>query len=90
MKIKQGFILRQLGKQFIAVPLDQQMQEFQGMIRLNETAAKMWGFLLETDRSKEELVVFLMESYGISQKEAEKDSQEFLTILRNHHLLSDD
>lgn len=90
MKIKQGFMLRQLGEQFIAVPLGQQMQEFQGMIKLNETAAKMWEFLLGTDRSQEDLVAFLTSTYGISQEEAEEDSQAFLTILRDHHLLSDD
>ena len=39
MKVKNGFILRKVGKQFVVAATGEASKNFNGMIRLNEEAA---------------------------------------------------
>ena len=42
MKVKDGFVLTEVGDDIVAVPTGDAGEEFHGIIRLNDTAAFIW------------------------------------------------
>ena len=54
MKIKDGYILREIAEIPVAVPVNDAARSFNGMIRLNSTGAFLWR-LLERKMEKEQL-----------------------------------
>lgn len=53
MKIKEGFIKRQVGERVVVVPIGEAAKNFHGMINLNETGGELWDLLKEnTDEDK--------------------------------------
>ena len=55
MKIKEGFILRKVGIQFVVAATGKASEHFNGMMRLNETGAFAFR-LLQAGITEEELV----------------------------------
>ena len=53
MKIKQGFIVRRVGEENIAVPVGEKGTNFRGMIKLNETGTFLWNYFLEDHSEKD-------------------------------------
>ena len=47
MKIKEGFIIRQVGGENIVVPIGKTGKDFHGMIKLNDSGAFLWRFFTE-------------------------------------------
>ena len=47
MKIKEGFIKRQVGERVVVVPIGEAAKNFHGMINLNETGGELWDLLKE-------------------------------------------
>ena len=45
MKIKDGFILREVAGSFVVVAVGKRAGEFNGVINLNQTSAFMWRML---------------------------------------------
>ena len=83
MKIKDGFILRKIAGEDIVVPIGNNIADFNGVIRLNESAALLWKVLQE-EISKVDLVNSLIEEYGIDKSLATNDVEGFLNILEEH------
>ena len=83
MKIKDGFILRKIAGEDIVVPIGNNIADFNGVIRLNESAAFLWKVLQE-EISKVDLVNSLIEEYGIDKSLATNDVEGFLDILEEH------
>lgn len=81
MKIKTGFILRKLGKEYMAVAVGEAGKEFNGMIRMNEAGSWLWNQLKE-GVSEEELIEKMCEYYDDLEPETAKaDLEEFLTSI---------
>ncbi|MBJ6746526.1 PqqD family protein [Streptococcus sp. 121] len=88
MKIKSDFVLNKLGNQYVVVAVGERNQEFQGMIKLNESAQFLWRHLQE-GAEEASLVLALQEEYGIDQELAQKDVGAFLALLARENLLTD-
>lgn len=83
MKIKPGFILRQLAGENVVVPVGAAGEAFNGMIRLNETGALLWRELSE-GAEKDRLAEKLLESCdGVTREQALADVEEFLESIRD-------
>lgn len=82
MKIRKGYTLRSLGKEFILVPEGLEAVDFTRMISLNESAAFLWKALEDKDFDDETMIQLLMDEYEISRDVAEKDVEAFLQILK--------
>ena len=80
MKVKNGFILRKVGKQFVVAATGEASRNFNGMIRLNDEAAFAFG-QLQGGTTEEELVAALVEKYGGNEEEVRVDVANFLTKL---------
>lgn len=79
-KIKDGFVLRKIGTQMMAVPTGKLTSEIHGMIALSESGAMLWNLLLQ-GANKEMLANALLEEYEIDAQTAEKDTESFIDNL---------
>lgn len=87
MKIKDGFVLEQVGDSYLAVAVGELAEKFNALVRLNETGAFLWRQLL-TDKTKEELLAALMNEYeGVSEELAKRDITAFLNTLNTNNIL---
>lgn len=86
MKIKDGFILREVAGSFIVVAVGEAVKEFNGIINLNETGAVLWK-TLEKGATKEQLVKALLAEYDVDEATAEKDVSAFIEKLQEAKLV---
>jgi hypothetical protein len=80
MKIKDGFMLRQIAGSWVVVPLEQRVVEFDGLMTLNESGAILWK-LLENGAEIDDLVKAITNEYAIDEDTARKDIEELLENL---------
>lgn len=85
MKIKRGFLLRNVADKNIVVPVGAQL-DFSGMLTLNDTAAFLWNNLSE-DTTKEELLKKLTAEYDADIETAKNDIESFLQKLSSLGIL---
>ncbi len=64
MKIKDGFVLREIAGTHVAIATGEASKSFQGMIKMNESSAKIWEYFSE-GASTEETAEKLTEIYDI-------------------------
>ena len=81
MKVKNGFILRKVGKQFVVAATGEASKSFNGMIRLNDEAAYAFE-LLQKGITEEDLVAALLEKYPADEAETKADVANFLAKLK--------
>lgn len=82
MKIKDGFILRNIADEYIVVPVGEKNFNLNGIINLNEVAAFLWENM-QSAITKEGLVKKLLENYDVSEKNAELDVEEFIKKVKD-------
>lgn len=86
MKIKEGFVLREVAGNFIVVAIGDSVKQFNGVINLNETGAFLWK-ALEKGATEEQLVDTLLAEYEVEKEIAEKDVQAFVEKLTQAKLI---
>lgn len=74
MKLKEGFVLREMCGENIVAAEGLQNINFNKLISLNETAAFLWKKVEGIEFTAETLAQFLVEEYGIDMELAMKDS----------------
>ena len=86
MKIKEGFVLREVAGNFIVVAVGSAVKEFNGIINLNETGAFLWK-IVEKGCEREDLINALLGEYEVEKETAEKDIDEFIGKLKEAKLI---
>ena len=86
MKIRDGFVLREVADQIVVVPTGQLVNEFQVMITLNSTGKFIWE-LLKEDITFEQIVIKLVEKYKIDEIKAKQDAEIFIEKLKTSNIL---
>lgn len=82
MKIKPGFILRQLAGENVVVPVGAAGAGFNGMIRLNDIGTLLWQELA-SGADEEQLVQKLLDSCeGAEAETVRADVRDFLDSIR--------
>ena len=79
-KLKNGFMIREIGNQIMAVPVGKQTSEIHGMIALSESAKLLWE-VLRNGATVEELTDVLMENYEVERSVAVADVENFIKLL---------
>ena len=87
MKIKEGFVLRQIGGNHIVVPIGSQTIDFRCIITLNETGAFLWQ-QLQQERTAEDLVAALLAEYEVGEDVARADVDKGIVSLTESELLA--
>jgi hypothetical protein len=80
MKIKEGFVLRQVADNFVVLPVGSASVNFNGMISLNESGVLLWR-ALEEGGDREALADALCNEYEVEREIALADVDEFIAKL---------
>ena len=82
MKIKSGFILREVAGSFVVVAVGSASKNFKGVIKLNESGSILWKELEKGNDDVEKLADVLVREYSIDKEMATNDVLAFLTKLK--------
>lgn len=74
MKIRKGFVLREICGENIVVAEGLENIDFNKLITLNESAAYLWKELSDKEFTAEDMAALLISRYGIDSDLALKDS----------------
>ncbi len=88
MKIKDGYMLRNISGQNIVVPVGTAALTFNGMISLNGSGAFLWSALTK-ETSREELIDRLLEEYDVEPRVASVGVDSFLKKMREAKLIDE-
>lgn len=80
MKIKDGFILRQICGEYIVVGEGLAQVNFNRMLSLNASAAYLWEHLVGKDFTQEDMVNLLLEQYEVTREQAAQDVQNLVKV----------
>ena len=86
MKIKEGFILREVADSYVVVAVGEAVKSFNGVINLNETGALLWK-TLEKGADENDLVQALLNEYEVERELAENDVKLFIKKLTEAGLI---
>ena len=86
MKIKQGFMLREVAGNFVVVAVGEASKNFNGVINLNESGAFLWKQLM-SETTNDKLLDALLNEYDVSEEIAKKDIQMFVNKLKEADIL---
>ena len=89
MKIKEGYILRQVAGSSIIVAVGDEAVNFDGIKTLNETGAFLWK-QIEQGMDEENIVKALMDEYEVDEETAKNDVGEFVKLLINNGLIENE
>lgn len=78
MKIKEGFVLRRVLDEAIVIASGEASKSFHGMVKLNDSAADIWGWIAD-GFSEAEVVTKLAEEYGLDIAKAEADVKAMIS-----------
>lgn len=88
MKIKPGFVLRNMAGEHIVMPTGKNISQFDGTIVLNEVAAFVWEQLNESC-SREELVQAILAEFDVDRPRAEADLDALLAKLHEYQVIEE-
>lgn len=85
-KLKEGFVVRKIGGQIVAVPVGRQTSEIHGMIALTESAELLWN-TLKDGAEESDLVKIITDTYDVDEIRASADVKKFLQGLKEQGAL---
>ena len=80
MKIKEGFVLRNVMDEFIVMPTGDNIAKFDGAVVLNEVSAFIYK-LLEAPMSRDDLLIAVLNEYEVDEATAAADLDALLNKL---------
>lgn len=87
MKIKDGFMLREVAGEWVVIPLGERVIEFSGIMSLSESGAFLWKKMEGTDVSEDHLVKLLLNEYDVDEATARVDVNEFIKTISSRQLV---
>ena len=81
MKIKEGFLVRNVAGSYVVVAMGEKTVDFNGIMTLNETGYFLWE-LFEKGCDKDGAVKALLAEYEVDEKTAQESVERFLETLR--------
>lgn len=86
MKLKEGFVIRKICGDTVAIFAGGDTVDLQQAVQLNESAELLFA-LLQRGAEIEELVSALTEKYDIGKEKARHDAETFTSLLAEKELL---
>lgn len=88
MKIKKGYLVREIAGSYIVVPVGERVIDFKGIMTLNDTGNFIWKCLSD-DISYSRLLSLILDEYEIDETTAKVDLDEFLNKARESGVLEE-
>ena len=86
MKIKKGFILKEIAGSYVVVAVGPAVRDFNGAISLNGVGATLWK-ALEQDNTIDGLIQTLLAEYQVEYDKAKQDVENFVNKLKGANLV---
>lgn len=86
MRLKNNFVIKEIAGEAVAIHVENDIADFRRAVSLKGSAHIMFKALLD-DTSRDELVTLLINSFDVSEKQAEEDVNLFLKLLNDNNLL---
>ena len=86
MKIKSGYILKDVAGSNLIVPIGENLVDFSQMITINETGAFLFE-KLQNGADIDELATAMTQEYDIDFDTAKADAEKFVALLSNEGML---
>lgn len=86
MKIKNGFVVREIAGECVVVALGEASKIFNGIIKLNPTARIMWDMLAKGS-DKDAVVDAILNEYEVDRATVEVDFDRFVEKLKGANIL---
>ena len=86
MKIKEGFMLRDIAGVPTVVATGQACETFQGIIKLNDTAKEVW-LGIDAGLDEEQIVERLLEIYDVDRERATADTHALVAQMMSAGLI---
>ena len=81
MKIRKGFVLREVAGRQVVIATGDAAKNFNGIIKLNESAVMLWK-MIEKGADEECLAQKIIETYEVDEATAYNDVSMFVTKLK--------
>jgi len=88
MKIKDGFLLREIAGIYVVVPIGERVIDFKGMMTLNDVGLFVWN-KMQNECTYDEILVSILEDYDIDADTAKADLDDFISRVRNNGALEE-
>lgn len=87
MKIKKGYLVREVAGENIVVSTEKREVDFDYIIHLNDSAKLLFEALMEDDLEEKDLVNILLDNYEVEEDVAAKDVSEFVEMLKLNNII---
>ncbi len=88
MKIKDGFILKDVAGSKIVIATGEQRLNFNGIITFNNVGADVFN-LLDGTNSTEDIITNISEKYGVGRDVVKADIEKLIDKMRKHNLIEE-
>lgn len=89
MKIKKGFVLRDVAGRSVVVATGAAAKKFRGMIMLNDTGKEIWIRLQKKGMDQEEIIRSMVEDYEVSEEKVTADVQSLIGQMQENGFLEE-
>lgn len=88
MRIKEGFVLREVAGNNVVIGIGKTMQDFNGVLTLSNSGSLLWK-KLENGATEDELLNTILDEYDVDTQTAKNDIESFLDKIRSINLLEE-
>ena len=88
MKIKEGFVLREVAGQTMVIAVGEANKIFKGMIKMNGTAKDIWQYI-EQDLDVNGIIKAMVEKYDAPESQIKDDVLKIISIMKQHHIVEE-
>lgn len=88
MKIKDGFILKDVAGSKIVIATGEERMSFNGVMTFNEVGAFIFN-LLDGTNTPDDVACKIASEYNVDKATAERDTAAFIEKLRKYNLLDE-
>ena len=86
MKIKKGFVVREIAGKSVVIALGEASKTFRGMIELNDTARIIWDMLSE-GKERDDIIQAIVDQFEVEPEVAAADIDRFIEALAGANIL---
>lgn len=88
MKIKDGFIMKDVAGSKVVLPLGERQTEIRGIITFNDIGAEVFN-MLDGTNSVEEIIAKLVKDYDAPYETVKSDVEKLIDKMRENGLVED-
>lgn len=88
MRIKDGFVLRDVASSTMVIAVGERSKNFKGMIKMNKTAKDIWLYI-EQGLDLDQIVFNMSKKYDESEDKIKEDVLNIISILLKHDIIEE-